>query len=105
MIAAVLVFYMPEEEAFFCFNAVMRRREFVYRDRLQGAQRENKVLECLLRKLFPQIEDHFRRHGVPISYAAIQYSICLMLKDLPLSVGLRVLEQYICEGDKALYRA
>lgn len=28
-----------------------------------------------------------------------------MLKDLPLPIGLRVLEQYMCEGDKALYRA
>ena len=71
VIAAVLLFYMPEEEAFFCFNAIMRRRRLIYLDRLQGAQRENKVLECLLHKLFPQIESHFHKHDVPISYAAI----------------------------------
>lgn len=28
-----------------------------------------------------------------------------MLKDLPLSVGIRVFEQFLCEGEKALYRA
>ena len=28
-----------------------------------------------------------------------------MQKDLPLSIGTRVFEQYLCEGNKALYRA
>lgn len=71
MIAAILVFYMSEEEAFFCFNAVMKKRQFIYRDQLQAVQCECKVLERLLHKLFPEIAEHFRKQNVPISYAAI----------------------------------
>ena len=28
-----------------------------------------------------------------------------MIKDLPLAIAARVFEQFLCEGDKALYRA
>ena len=48
MIAALILFYVPEEDAFFCFDHVMHKRYAKCNNELRLAQSESVVLERLL---------------------------------------------------------
>ena len=70
-IAGLLTFYMPEQDAFFCFNEVMRRRQIIYKGNLHCADQESKIIEEFMEKMFPKLLTHLRVHDVPVSFSVI----------------------------------
>lgn len=74
-IAGLLLTYMPEETAFYCFGALMQHvlgpLRALYLPGLVEAKRKLFVFGCLMEKFLPSLAKHFERcNVVPTMYAA-----------------------------------
>ncbi|XP_066893801.1 carabin isoform X2 [Kogia breviceps] len=82
-VAAVLLMYLPPEEA---------------------VQLDAEVFTALLRRLLPRVYKHLQQVGVgPLLYLP-EWFLCLFARSLPFPTVLRVWDAFLSEGVKVLFR-
>lgn len=111
-IAAMLLCYMPEEDAFWAFNALLRGphlpRHGVRNMFVTGLPRLAviaHVLQGLLNRLLPRVAAHLFRQSLHPSMWAAQWFLTIFTYNLPFDTTVRVWDSFLCEGWKAVYRA
>src|SRR4051812_48149356 len=61
-------------------------------------------LECLVQELLPELHKHFNLQNYDCSMYSSGWFLTLFTSCLPLSVALRVLDLFLCEGMEAIFR-
>ncbi|CAL6093557.1 Rab-GTPase-TBC_domain-containing protein [Hexamita inflata] len=102
--ASILLYYMPEAEAYWSFSQLMRRCSSLYADDLRGVMQRQKVFRILLKEAEPEIYNHLEFIRLTPDIYSTGWFMSLFLNQFRFNVSLRILEQFFCE-DKTLYRA
>ncbi|CAL8096141.1 unnamed protein product [Calicophoron daubneyi] len=104
-LAAVLLMFMPEVDAFWTFNEVCERYlEAYYDDGLERIQIDGEILYALLRTVYPAIYKYLRKNGVDPIMIVLEWFMCVYTRTLPWPCVLRVLDMFFCEGKVILFR-
>ena len=105
-IAALLLMYMNEEDAFWALSELLTDKKHAMHGlfipgfpkllRLQGHH------DKILKKLIPKIHKHLEREGVHTSLYTLKWFMQCFLDRLPFSLVLRLYDVFILEGDRIL---
>ncbi|TPP56119.1 TBC1 domain family member 10A [Fasciola gigantica] len=104
-LAAVLLMFMPEVDAFWTFNEVCERYlEAYYDDGLERIQIDGEILYALLKRIHPQIYKLLRQNSVQPIMIVLEWFMCVYARTLPWATVLRLLDMFFCEGKVVLFR-
>jgi len=105
-IVAFILFFLPEEDAFWLFTTIIE--DILPVDfcspTLIGLRVDQKILEVLLQERLPKIHAHFTRHNVDISCFTTSWLLKLFVNVFPIQTTLRVWDCFLVEGSKILFR-
>lgn len=96
----------PEEMALVeadCYWAVSKFIDCIqdnYTSSQPGIQRSLHRLEELISKLDPALSQHLSSQGVMFVQFAFRWVNCLLMRELPLNIVIRLWDTYIAEGDR-----
>jgi hypothetical protein len=96
-VAALLLMYMGEEEAFWLFVQLMKNynMSYIYEPGLPQLQVYMYQFEALFKATNPVLFAHFDKCGVPVSMYASQWFMTNFLYSLPFETALRVRKEHI----------
>ncbi|GKT32796.1 hypothetical protein ADUPG1_006862 [Aduncisulcus paluster] len=103
-IASVFLMYMSEEEAFWLFVRVLESMKDIYRSSLRGVLERQYILDQLVAHHFPDLSAHLKELDIESSFFAAPWFMTLFTSTLPFSLVVRVLDCFMVEGEKILYR-
>ena len=105
-IAAILMLYMKEEEAFWTLVCVVQTLLPVgyYTDGMQGLRADHRVLQELVAKKLPALFTHLAQLDVPLEAVSTQWLMCMYLNVLPMNSVLRIWDAIFAEGSGVLMR-
>ena len=103
-LAAIFLLYMDEESAF--LHAIVKNYGFegLYSSGFPDLKKKFYVLLNLEKKFIPKIYDILKRDDVYISIYASEWLLCLFSKDLKPSILVRIIDVFLYEGYKVVYR-
>jgi hypothetical protein len=61
------------------------------------------VMKNEVKKRFPEVSRHFKGQDVQLIACFSQYFITIFLYDTPISIGLRIFDVFLLEGEKVLF--
>ena len=105
-LTAIFLLYMDEESAFYMLHAIIKNYGFegLYLTGFPDLKKKFYVLLNLEKKFIPKIYDILKRDNVYISIYASEWLLCLFCKDLKPSILLRIIDVFLLEGYKIVYR-
>ena len=105
-ITALFLTYMDEESSFFMFNSLIDKygMKGVYSPGFPELRKIFYVLLNLQKKFLPKIYDIFNRDQINPSLYATEWIICLFSKELKFNFVVRILDTFLLEGFKVVYR-
>ncbi|KAG5451986.1 TBC1 domain member 10A [Clonorchis sinensis] len=104
-LAAVLLMFMPEVDAFWTFNEVCERYlEAYYDDGLERIQIDGEILYALIKSSHPSIYKYLKKNNVEPVLIVLEWFMCVFTRTLPWTTVLRVLDMFFCEGKVVLFR-
>ncbi|VDL60147.1 unnamed protein product [Hymenolepis diminuta] len=104
-LAAVLLMFMPETEAFWTFTEICERYLVSYYDEgLELIQIDGQILYGLLKRLFPHIYKFLMKHGAEPIMLVVEWFMCVYTRTLPWCSALRVLDMFFCEGKIIIFK-
>lgn len=104
-LAAVLLMFMPEVDAFWTFNEVCERYlEAYYDDGLERIQIDGEILFSFLKSTQHPVYKFLKRNCIEPIFIFLEWFMCVYTRTLPWSVVLRVLDMFFCEGKVVLFR-
>lgn len=107
-LAAMALSYLPEEDAFALLWTVMRDARHHLRGLfLPGLPQLivlQHVLSGLLAKVLPRLSAHFHAAGIHPTMYASQWFLTMFSYSYPFPFCVRVLDAFLCEGFKAVFR-
>lgn len=105
-IVGIILFFLPEEDAFWLFTTIMEDILFVdfCSPTMIGLRVDQKVLEILIRERLPKLYSHFTKHDIDISCFTTSWLLRLFVNVFPMETTLRVWDCFLFEGSKILFR-
>ncbi|XP_077995507.1 TBC1 domain family member 10B-like [Glandiceps talaboti] len=104
-IAAVLLMHMPVEQAFWMMVSICDKYLVGYfSPGLEAIQVDGDVLFGLLRKVLPYTYKHLKKWKVDPMLYTTEWFMCVYVRTLPWGSVLRVMDMFLCEGVKVLFR-
>ncbi|MES1910527.1 MAG: hypothetical protein MHM6MM_003106 [Cercozoa sp. M6MM] len=107
-IAAMLLMFMPEENAFWTLSQLIRDPRYhmrpLFMPHVPGQHERFFVLKRLMRKFVPKVSRLFDNSGVDPAMYASGWLSTHFLYDLPFGAALRVWDVFMSEGEKAIFR-
>ena len=105
-LAAIFLLYMDEESAFYMLHAIVKNYGFegLYSSGFPDLKKKFYVLLNLEKKFIPKIYEILKRDDVYISIYASEWLLCLFSKDLKPSILVRIIDVFLYEGYKVVYR-
>eukprot|EP01043_Picozoa_sp_COSAG02_P032498 COSAG02_NODE_2174_length_9589_cov_49.732561_2_plen_449_part_00 len=99
-IAAILMLYMKEEQAFWTLTTVVQNTlpAGYYTDGMQGLRADHRVLSALVEQKLPALHAHLTSLDVPLEPVSTQWLMCMYLNVLPMNSVLRIWDSIFCEG-------
>jgi len=101
-IAAVLLLYLPQEDAFWVLVSVMQRPEFAMRELFKpNMPRLKPLLENLAKHIeivLPRLHSHFVRIGLEPGMYASQWFLTLFSYNVPLRITGRIWDIFFAQG-------
>jgi hypothetical protein len=105
-LAALFLFYMDEENAFWMLNCLFKKYglEEVYKKDFPGLRKRFYVLIKLIEKFMPKVYNKLIDFNVyPTMYASQWFFTCFS-NCLSFNVVVRIFDCYLLEGEKIIYR-
>jgi hypothetical protein len=103
-IAAMLLSYIEEDAAFWCFATLMSTHRLLFANKFEGLEKLNHAWELITEMKCPAIAAHLRNVEVmPILYTPNWWLSAFMGMDLPSELRMRIFDQYIAFGYRALF--
>ncbi|CAH8584793.1 unnamed protein product [Heterobilharzia americana] len=104
-LAAVLLMFMPEVDAFWTFNEICERYlESYYDDGLERVQIDGEVLYALLKSIYPPIYKFLRKYSVEPNLVVLEWFMCAYTRTLPWAAVLRIWDMFFCDGKIILFK-
>lgn len=105
IVAAALLIYMSEEQAFFILSSLCDRLlPGYYSKDMYGTLLDQKVFEALVEKTMPVLWEHLVRSDVNLSVVSLPWFLSLYINSMPLVFAFRVLDVFFLEGPKVLFQ-
>ncbi|RMZ86029.1 hypothetical protein DV737_g292, partial [Chaetothyriales sp. CBS 132003] len=105
IVAAALLIFSSEEQAFFLLGALCDRLlPGYYSKDMYGTLLDQKVFECLVEKTMPVLWDHLVKSDVNLSVVSLPWFLSLYVNSMPLVFAFRVLDVFFLEGPKVLFQ-
>eukprot|EP00741_Cyanophora_paradoxa_P019159 tig00021123_g18499.t1 len=107
-IAAVLLLYMPEEDAFWALVRLLQGDRFRLKGLFSpGLPLVNQALfqfEHLLRQYTPRLLAHLTAEGIPVGMFSTEWFITFFSRTFPFATVLRIWDCFFFEGYKVIFR-
>jgi hypothetical protein len=105
-IVAIILFFLPEEDAFWLFTTILEDILFVdfCSPSMIGLRVDQKVLETLIKERLSKLYAHFARHSIDVSVFTTSWLLRLFVNVFPIETTLRVWDCFLFEGSKILFR-
>lgn len=105
IVAAALLIYQSEEQAFWTLSAICEKLvPGYYSKTMYGVLLDQKVLEALVEKTMPILWDHLTAHDVQLSVMSLPWFLSLFINSMPLVFAFRIVDVFFLEGSKTLFQ-
>lgn len=107
-LAATLLMYLPEREAFWHFVALMQRAEAplrgLYLKGMAQTQATLNALDGLVAVHLPRLARHLEAEGCSSAMFATEWYMTVFTRSFPVAFTARVLDCFLSEGTKVVHR-
>lgn len=105
ILAAAILIYMSEEQAFWLIDVVCDRLlPGYYSPSMHGTLLDQRVFESLVTRCLPMIHNHFQEVDVQLSVASLPWFLSLYINSMPMVFAFRVVDCFFCMGPKVLFQ-
>ncbi|CDO76295.1 hypothetical protein BN946_scf184917.g11 [Trametes cinnabarina] len=105
ILAAAILIYMSEEQAFWLLEVVCDRLlPGYYSPSMHGTLLDQRVFESLVQRCLPIIHDHFQEVDVQLSVASLPWFLSLFINSMPMVFAFRIIDCFFCMGPKVLFQ-
>lgn len=105
IVAAALLIYMSEEQAFWCLSTVCDiMLPGYYSKTMYGTLLDQKVFEALVQKTMPILWEHLAKYDVQLSVVSLPWFLSLFINSMPLVFAFRIMDVFFLEGPKTLFQ-
>uniref|UniRef100_A0A1A9WIQ1 Rab-GAP TBC domain-containing protein n=1 Tax=Glossina brevipalpis TaxID=37001 RepID=A0A1A9WIQ1_9MUSC len=105
-VAAVLLLYMQEEEAFWALNTLIVDKKYAMHGLfIEGFPKLTRLLEHhdrIMSKIMRKLHQHFIKHNVDAILYSIKWFFVVFVERIPFSLSLRVWDIFLLEGDRVI---
>lgn len=105
-IAAIILLFLSEEEAFWCLVAII---DYImpadyYSKTMLAAQADQRVLKDLIQEKLPRTASHLEQYSVDLSLFTFNWFLTVFVDNIPIETFLRIWDAFLFEGSKVLFR-
>ncbi|KAF9464905.1 TBC-domain-containing protein [Collybia nuda] len=105
ILAAAILIYMSEEQAFWLLEVLCDRLlPGYYAPSMHGTLLDQRVFESLVQRTLPIIHDHFQVVDVQLSVASLPWFLSLYINSMPMIFAFRIVDCFFCMGPKVLFQ-
>ncbi|KAJ7302992.1 rab-GTPase-TBC domain-containing protein [Mycena albidolilacea] len=105
ILAAAILIYMSEEQAFWLLEVLCDRLlPGYYAPSMHGTLLDQRVFEALVQRCLPIIHDHFQEVDVQLSVASLPWFLSLYINSMPMIFAFRIVDCFFCMGPKVLFQ-
>ncbi|KAI0731124.1 TBC-domain-containing protein [Earliella scabrosa] len=105
ILAAAILIYMSEEQAFWLLEVICDRLlPGYYSPSMHGTLLDQRVFESLVHRCLPIIHDHFQEVDVQLSVASLPWFLSLFINSMPMVFAFRIIDCFFCMGPKVLFQ-
>ncbi|ANB13205.1 Mdr1p [Sugiyamaella lignohabitans] len=105
IVAAALLIYQSEEQAFWCLNTICDKLlPGYYSKTMYGTLLDQKVLESLVEKTMPILWDHLVKYDVQLSVVSLPWFLSIFINSMPLVYAFRIADIFFLEGARTLFQ-
>ncbi|KZP13221.1 TBC-domain-containing protein [Athelia psychrophila] len=105
ILAAAILIYMSEEQAFWLLGVLCDRLlPGYYSQSMHGTLLDQRVFESLVQRCLPMIHDHFQTVDVQLSVASLPWFLSLFINSMPMVFAFRIVDCFFCMGPKVLFQ-
>ncbi|KAF8211085.1 rab-GTPase-TBC domain-containing protein [Mycena galopus ATCC 62051] len=105
ILAAAILIYMSEEQAFWLLEVLCDRLlPGYYAPSMHGTLLDQRVFEALVQRCLPIIHDHFTEVDVQLSVASLPWFLSLYINSMPMIFAFRIVDCFFCMGPKVLFQ-
>ncbi|TFK39517.1 rab-GTPase-TBC domain-containing protein [Crucibulum laeve] len=105
ILAAAILIYMSEEQAFWLLEVLCDRLlPGYYAPSMHGTLLDQRVFESLVQRCLPIIHDHFQAVDVQLSVASLPWFLSLFINSMPMVFAFRIVDCFFCMGPKVLFQ-
>ncbi|THU88069.1 TBC-domain-containing protein [Dendrothele bispora CBS 962.96] len=105
ILAAAILIYMSEEQAFWLLEVLCDRLlPGYYAPSMHGTLLDQRVFESLVQRCLPMIHDHFQGVDVQLSVASLPWFLSLFINSMPMVFAFRIVDCFFCMGPKVLFQ-
>ncbi|KAI0692491.1 TBC-domain-containing protein [Cytidiella melzeri] len=105
ILAAAILIYMSEEQAFWLLQVICDRLlPGYYSPSMHGTLLDQRVFESLVHKCLPILADHFTAVDVQLSVASLPWFLSLFINSMPMVFAFRIIDCFFCMGPKVLFQ-
>ncbi|CAL1715268.1 unnamed protein product [Somion occarium] len=105
ILAAAILIYMSEEQAFWLLEVICDRLlPGYYSPSMHGTLLDQRVFESLVHRCLPVIYDHFTQVDVQLSVASLPWFLSLFINSMPMVFAFRIIDCFFCMGPKVLFQ-
>ncbi|KAK0189305.1 rab-GTPase-TBC domain-containing protein [Armillaria mellea] len=105
ILAAAILIYMSEEQAFWLLEVLCDRLlPGYYAPSMHGTLLDQRVFESLVQRCLPIIHDHFQEVDVQLSVASLPWFLSLYINSMPMIFAFRIVDCFFCMGPKVLFQ-
>ncbi|KAI6101134.1 rab-GTPase-TBC domain-containing protein [Pisolithus sp. B1] len=105
ILAAAILIYMSEEQAFWLLEVLCDRLlPGYYSPTMHGTLLDQRVFESLVARHLPEIHDHFQSVDVQLSVASLPWFLSLYINSMPMIFAFRIVDCFFCMGPKVLFQ-
>ncbi|KAL0205216.1 hypothetical protein P9112_000523 [Eukaryota sp. TZLM1-RC] len=107
-IAAVLLMFQSESDAFYTFLTLMTSPKFemnkLFCDLVPKVKESNWILSQLIKSKLPRLYDHFQAESVPVDVFSTSWFLTLFFYSFPFKLCLRIFDSFIYQGWKIIFK-
>lgn len=105
ILAAAILIYMSEEQAFWLLEVICGRLlPGYYSTSMHGTLLDQRVFESLVHRCLPVIHEHFTSVDVQLSVASLPWFLSLFINSMPMVFAFRIIDCFFCMGPKVLFQ-
>lgn len=105
IVAAALLIYMSEEQAFWCLSTVCDTMlPGYYSKTMYGTLLDQKVFEELVKKTMPILWEQIDKNDIQLSVVSLPWFLSLFINSMPLVFAFRIMDVFFMEGPKTLFQ-